>query len=40
LGACVGGDHGSVARVADEKGKMRRVAEVWLQWARENGYAW
>jgi hypothetical protein len=24
----------------DEKGKMRRVAEVWLQWARENGYAW
>jgi hypothetical protein len=25
---------------AEDRGKIRRVAEAWLGWARENGYPW
>jgi hypothetical protein len=25
---------------ADERGRIRKIAETWLRWARENGYQW
>src|SRR5580698_10421607 len=25
---------------AEDRGKIRKVAEAWLRWARENGYQW
>lgn len=25
---------------AEDRGNIRKVAETWLQWARENGYRW
>jgi hypothetical protein len=25
---------------ADERGQVRKIAESWLRWARENGYQW
>jgi hypothetical protein len=25
---------------ADERGQVRKIAETWLRWARENGYQW
>jgi len=24
----------------DERGQMRRIAESWLRWAKDNGYRW
>ncbi len=24
----------------EERGQVRKVAEAWLRWARENGYGW
>src|SRR5205807_9481865 len=25
---------------AEERGQIRKIAETWLRWARENGYQW
>jgi len=25
---------------AEDRGQVRKVAEAWLRWARENGHAW
>jgi hypothetical protein len=25
---------------AEQRGQIRKIAETWLQWARENGYQW
>lgn len=25
---------------ADQRGKIRGIAETWLQWGRDNGYQW
>jgi len=25
---------------AEERGQVRKIAETWLRWARENGYQW
>jgi len=25
---------------ADERGQMRKIAETWLRWAKDNGYRW
>ena len=25
---------------ADERGQVRKIAETWLRWARENGHQW
>jgi hypothetical protein len=25
---------------AEERGQVRKIAEIWLRWARENGYKW
>jgi hypothetical protein len=25
---------------AEDRGKVQKVAEAWLRWARENGYRW
>ncbi len=25
---------------AEDRGQIRKVADAWLRWARENGYRW
>ena len=25
---------------AEQRGQVRKIAETWLNWARENGYQW
>ena len=25
---------------AEDRGQVRKVAEAWLRWAKENGYRW
>jgi hypothetical protein len=24
----------------EDRGKIQKIAEIWLRWARENGYSW